>query len=67
MSELSRVVGVLNIFFLVTSKERSLLEVSELEQELANNHSHSDHVQLIQSYLRNPKVKQDDLLRILML
>jgi len=48
-------------------EDRALLEVSELEQELANNHSHNEHLDMLRSHFRNPKTKPHDLLKLTML
>jgi len=56
MSELSSLVD-----------QRALLQLSELEQELANNESHSDQVENIRMIFNNPKVIPEDLVKIVML
>jgi hypothetical protein len=56
MGELSRLV-----------EERQLLKVSEVEQELANNHAHDTHLRLIKTLLQDPKIRKEDLLRVVLL
>jgi len=48
-------------------EERSLLQLSEIEQELANNHNHSEQSEAIKGLLSDPKIKPEDLLRLVML
>uniref|UniRef100_U3F5M0 Vacuolar protein sorting-associated protein 45 n=1 Tax=Micrurus fulvius TaxID=8637 RepID=U3F5M0_MICFL len=47
--------------------ERSLLEVSEAEQELACQNDHSGALQSIQRLLQNPRVSELDAVRLVML
>ncbi|OXB71315.1 UNVERIFIED_CONTAM: hypothetical protein H355_014462 [Colinus virginianus] len=56
VGELSRLVG-----------ERSLLEVSEVEQELACHNDHSSALQNVRRLLQNPKVTELDAARLVML
>ncbi|XP_066233469.1 vacuolar protein sorting-associated protein 45 isoform X3 [Saccopteryx leptura] len=56
VGELSRLVG-----------ERSLLEVSEVEQELACQNDHSSALQNLKRLLQNPKVTEFDAARLVML
>ncbi|XP_042747786.1 vacuolar protein sorting-associated protein 45 isoform X3 [Lagopus leucura] len=56
VGELSRLVG-----------ERSLLEVSEVEQELACHSDHSSALQNVRRLLQNPKVTELDAARLVML
>jgi len=56
MSELSRVVG-----------ERHLLEVSQLEQSIANYNEHSNHVKEIKNFLEDPKFCAIDKVKVVML
>uniref|UniRef100_A0A8V1AE56 Vacuolar protein sorting 45 homolog n=1 Tax=Gallus gallus TaxID=9031 RepID=A0A8V1AE56_CHICK len=56
VGELSRLVG-----------ERNLLEVSEVEQELACHNDHSSALQNVRRLLQNPKVTELDAARLVML
>ncbi|KAM7080253.1 vacuolar protein sorting-associated protein 45 isoform X3 [Ciconia boyciana] len=56
VGELSRLVG-----------ERNLLEVSEVEQELACQNDHSSALQNVRRLLQNPKVTEFDAARLVML
>uniref|UniRef100_A0A8C0EIQ6 Vacuolar protein sorting-associated protein 45 n=1 Tax=Bubo bubo TaxID=30461 RepID=A0A8C0EIQ6_BUBBB len=56
VGELSRLVG-----------ERNLLEVSEVEQELACQNDHSSALQNVRRLLQNPKVSELDAARLVML
>nr|KAF6398382.1 vacuolar protein sorting 45-like protein [Rousettus aegyptiacus] len=56
VGELSRLVG-----------ERNLLEVSEVEQELACQNDHSSALQNVKRLLQNPKVTEFDAARLVML
>ncbi|XP_030320837.1 vacuolar protein sorting-associated protein 45 isoform X2 [Calypte anna] len=56
VGELSRLVG-----------ERNLLEVSEVEQELACQNDHSSALQNVRRLLQNPKVTELDAARLVML
>jgi len=56
MGELSRLVD-----------ERQLLKVSEVEQELANNHSHDNHLRMIKGLFQDTKIRKEDLLRLALL
>jgi len=56
MSEMSQII-----------EERAMLEVSAVEQELANNHNHSEHLQAIRKLMNNPKIQKKDLLRLVIL
>ncbi|NXJ05390.1 VPS45 protein, partial [Odontophorus gujanensis] len=56
VGELSRLVG-----------ERNLLEVSEVEQELACHNDHSSALQNVRRLLHNPKVTELDAARLVML
>jgi len=56
MGELSRIVDT-----------RALLDTSELEQEMANISSHSDHLRRVKMYLEDPRFSKMDKLRIVML
>ncbi|CAN8066325.1 unnamed protein product [Agarophyton chilense] len=48
-------------------REMSLLEVSQLEQDLACREAEGDHRKQIMDILRNPRVSQSDKLRLVML
>jgi len=56
MGELSRVIDT-----------RALLDTSEVEQEMANQSNHSDHVKRVKIYLEDPRFSKMDKLRIVML
>jgi len=56
MDELSRLVNV-----------RSLMEVSEVEQEIANSDDHGNHLRMIKLLFDNPKISKLDLLRVVLL
>jgi len=56
MGELSRFV-----------EERQLLKVSEVEQELANNHNHDAHLKKVKELFQDPKIRKEDLLRLVLL
>jgi len=56
MGELSRIVDA-----------RNLLEVSALEQELANRHDHSAHIKALKEIIGNPNVEKMDLIRLVIL
>jgi len=56
MGELSRFVD-----------ERQLLKLSEVEQELANNHSHDAHLKAIKTLFTEPKIRKEDILKIVLL
>nr|CDS26705.1 vacuolar protein sorting associated protein 45 [Hymenolepis microstoma] len=56
VSELSRIV-----------KERSLLEISEVEQELACQNNHSTNFSRVRSLVSDPRIKNCDALRLVLL
>jgi len=56
MGELSRVVD-----------NRALLDVSEVEQDLANRENHSEHLRKVKAALDDPRIAQSDKLRIVIL
>jgi vacuolar protein sorting-associated protein 45 len=56
MGELSRIID-----------ERQLLKVSEVEQDLANNHAHDNHLRAISALFNEPKIRKEDLLKLVLL
>jgi len=56
MGELSRIV-----------ETRALLDTSELEQDLANQSNHSEHVKKVRAYLDDPRFSKTDKLRIVLM
>eukprot|EP01119_Soliformovum_irregulare_P011496 TRINITY_DN2887_c0_g2_i3.p1 TRINITY_DN2887_c0_g2~~TRINITY_DN2887_c0_g2_i3.p1 ORF type:complete len:392 (+),score=118.69 TRINITY_DN2887_c0_g2_i3:305-1480(+) len=56
MSELSNLVD-----------KRSLLAVSEVEQDLANNHNHAKHVEMVRELLNKEEIDPQDMLKIVIL
>jgi len=56
MSELSRVVD-----------SKCLLDVSEVEQELANRQDHAAHLKSVKNLFQNAKIQSNDLLKVVLL
>jgi vacuolar protein sorting-associated protein 45 len=49
------------------NEKYSLLEVSELEQEISCHSNHSSSLQSLKNLIRNPKIREIDLLRLVLL
>jgi vacuolar protein sorting-associated protein 45 len=47
--------------------QRSLMDLSEIEQELANNHDHSLHVKMVKDALKDNRFTKEDKVRLVLL
>jgi len=48
-------------------EERQLLKISEVEQDLANNHAHDKHLQAILGLFNESNIRKEDILRVVLL